>query len=288
MIPRDKQVTTATLLVTCEDQSGLVAAMTSFVADQGGNIEHLDQHVDEQSDTFFMRIEWTCEADVKRDQVTVELEQLTASFGMTTSFHFSDEPHRIALFVSKEAHCLYDLLSRTSTNELNAEVACIVSNHTRLQHVAKQFDVPFHHIPISPETKPEQEKTTVALLTELEVDTIVLARYMQILSPTLIDAFPNQIINIHHSFLPAFQGAKPYHAAYRRGVKIIGATSHYVTTELDEGPIIEQDVIHISHRESVRDMIRMGKDLEKTVLARAVWAHIQRKVIVYNNKTVVF
>tara|TARA_R110002096_G_scaffold147671_20_gene307778 strand:- start:3370 stop:3996 length:627 start_codon:yes stop_codon:yes gene_type:complete len=207
---------------------------------------------------------------------------------MESSVYFSDEKPRMALFVSKDIHCMYDLLARHESGELEVEIPLIIGNHEKLRRDAERFGIPFHHFPITKETKADQEAAEIALLKENRIDTVVLARYMQILSDSFVAAFPNQVINIHHSFLPAFIGAKPYHQAYERGVKIIGATSHYVTADLDEGPIIAQDVIRVSHKKSVKDFVRDGKDLEKIVLARAVWHHTRREILAYRNKTVIF
>lgn len=279
----------AILLIHCPDQPGLVRAVASFIAEHAGNIVHFDQHVDSQTGIFFMRAEWDlAHFVIPRTELPVFIRALAEPRRMTWSLHFSDAPHRLALFVSKEAHCLYDLLSRHEAGELEAEIPLIVSNHETLRPAAERFGIPFHCLPVTPATKAEAEARQVALLEEHGIDTVVLARYMQILSDGICTAWPNRVINIHHSFLPAFPGARPYHSAHQRGVKIIGATSHYVTAELDEGPIIEQDVIRVTHRHTVQDLIRQGRDLEKVVLSRAVRWHVQRKVLAYNNKTVVF
>ncbi|NOY00706.1 MAG: formyltetrahydrofolate deformylase [Verrucomicrobia bacterium] len=280
---------TATLLVSCADQSGLVAAISGFLTESSGNILDLEQHVDSSEKAFFMRVEWELEGfNIARDQIVTSLKPLLARFDMQWSLHFSDTRPQVALFVTRDNHCLYDILSRHQSGDLRMDVPLIISNHRTLEPVAQQFGIPFYHIPITSETKPAQEHIQIALLRENNIDTLVLARYMQILSEDFVSQFPNQIINIHHSFLPAFPGARPYHSAHKRGVKIIGATSHYVTSDLDEGPIITQDVIRVSHRETVGDFIRKGKDLEKIVLTRALWRHLQRRVLVYNNRTVVF
>lgn len=281
---------TAILLISCPDQSGIVAAVSGFVHTNAGNIVHLDQHVDAEANVFFMRLEWEVDGFlIPRGSIG---EQFSASlgtrFGMRWALHFSDEKSRLALFVTRENHCLYDLLSRHESGELDVEIPLIVSNRTDLRPAAERFGIPFHYFPITAETKAAQEKEELALLADHGVDTVVLARYMQVLSHDFVGAYPDRVINIHHSFLPAFPGARPYHSAHRRGVKIIGATSHYVTEDLDEGPIIEQDVIRVSHRDSVADFIRKGKDLEKVVLARAVWRHVQRRVLAYENRTCVF
>ncbi|MFV1995071.1 MAG: formyltetrahydrofolate deformylase [Verrucomicrobiales bacterium] len=279
----------AILLISCPDCSGIVARMSAFVRDNKGNIVHLDQHVDTEESVFFMRMEWSLEDfAISRKDLPGALEKFTASFAMSWSLHFSEERPRVALLVSKESHCLYDLLSRHESGELRMEIPLIIGNHEHLRPAAERFNIPFHHLPITKATKAEQEGKEFSLLDEHGVDTIVLARYMQILSEDFVARYPNRIINIHHSFLPAFPGARPYHSAYRRGVKIIGATSHYVTPELDEGPIIAQDVTSVSHKDSITDFLRHGKDLEKIVLARALWSHVEHKVLVYENKTVVF
>ncbi|MEM7147567.1 MAG: formyltetrahydrofolate deformylase [Verrucomicrobiota bacterium] len=280
---------TAILLSSCPDQPGIVHSTTGLIAEHGGNIVHLDQHVDTEANTLFMRIEWTLENfSLSHDELLPSLQPIIDRFQMRADLEISDTVPRAAIFVSKESHCLHDLLSRHESGELHIDIPLIISNHESLKPVADRFDIPFHHFPITPDTKSDQESAELELLRSENIDTVILARYMQILSSRLIDAFPSKIINIHHSFLPAFPGARPYHSAHARGVKIIGATSHYVTEDLDEGPIIAQDVIHVSHRDSVQDLIRRGKDLEKIVLARALWAHTQRRVLVYDNKTIVF
>ncbi|MFK5922365.1 MAG: formyltetrahydrofolate deformylase [Verrucomicrobiota bacterium] len=280
---------TAILLVSCVDQSGLVSAISSFISDAHGNIVDLEQHVDSAQKAFFMRVEWQLEGfNIAAQQIAGALEPLLTRFDMQWSLHFSDVRPQVALFVTRDNHCLYDLLSRHQSGDLLMDIPLIISNRSDLEPVARQFNIPFHHIPITAENKAVQEKKQIALLTKHHIDTIVLARYMQILSADFVDHFPNQIINIHHSFLPAFPGARPYHSAHQRGVKIIGATSHYVTSDLDEGPIITQDVIRVSHRETVSDFIRKGKDLEKIVLSRAVWRHLQHRILVYKNRSVVF
>jgi len=279
----------AILLTHCPDQPGLVRAVASFIAENGGNIIQFDQHVDTQAGIFFMRAEWDLENFViPRADLPVFIRALAEPRRMTWSLHFSDQRHRLALFVSKDAHCLYDLLSRHEAGELEADIPLIVSNHETLRPAAERFGIPFHVVPVTSASKAEAEARQRALIEEHQIDTIVLARYMQILSDDFASSYPNRIINIHHSFLPAFPGAKPYHSAHARGVKIIGATSHYVTGDLDEGPIIEQDVIRVTHRQTVADLVRQGRDLEKVVLSRAVRWHAQRKVLAYNNKTVIF
>lgn len=281
---------TAKLLLHCPDKPGILAEVTDFITVNKGNIIYLDQYVDHVENIFFMRIEWELESFlVPQEKIEDYFETLYAQkYGMSFRLYFSDVKPRMAIFVSKMPHCLFDLLARYTAGEWNVEIPLIISNHPDLQHVAERFGVPFHLFPITKETKEEQEKKEMELLAKHKVNFIVLARYMQVISEKMIDAYPNRIINIHHSFLPAFVGAKPYHAAFERGVKIIGATSHYVTTELDAGPIIEQDVVRITHKDTVQDLVNKGKDLEKIVLSRAVQKHIERKVLAYKNKTVIF
>ena len=281
---------TAKLLLHCPDQPGILAEVTDFITVNKGNIIYLDQYVDHVENIFFMRIEWELESFlVPQEKIEDYFETLYAQkYGMSFRLYFSDVKPRMAIFVSKMPHCLFDLLARYTAGEWNVEIPLIISNHPDLQHVAERFGIPFHLFPITKETKEEQEKKEMELLAKHKVNFIVLARYMQVVSEKMIDAYPNRIINIHHSFLPAFVGAKPYHAAFERGVKIIGATSHYVTTELDAGPIIEQDVVRITHKDTVQDLVNKGKDLEKIVLSRAVQKHIERKVLAYKNKTVIF
>lgn len=281
---------TAKLLLHCPDKPGILAEVTDFITVNKGNIIYLDQYVDHVENIFFMRIEWELESFlVPQEKIEDYFETLYAQkYGMSFRLYFSDVKPRIAIFVSKMSHCLFDLLARYTAGEWNVEIPLIISNHPDLQHVAERFGIPFHLFPITKETKEEQEKKEMELLAKHKVNFIVLARYMQVISEKMIDAYPNRIINIHHSFLPAFVGAKPYHAAFERGVKIIGATSHYVTTELDAGPIIEQDVVRITHKDTVQDLVNKGKDLEKIVLSRAVQKHIERKVLAYKNKTVIF
>lgn len=281
---------TAKLLLHCPDQPGILAEVTDFITVNKGNIIYLDQYVDHVENIFFMRIEWELESFlVPQEKIEDYFETLYAQkYGMSFRLYFSDVKPRMAIFVSKMSHCLFDLLARYTAGEWNVEIPLIISNHPDLQHVAERFGIPFHLFPITKETKEEQEKKEMELLAKHKVNFIVLARYMQVISEKMIGAYPNRIINIHHSFFPAFVGAKPYHAAFERGVKIIGATSHYVTTELDAGPIIEQDVVRITHKDTVQDLVNKGKDLEKIVLSRAVQKHIERKVLAYKNKTVIF
>jgi formyltetrahydrofolate deformylase len=285
-----KNKQTAILLIHCPDKQGILAAVTNFINVNKGNVLYLDQHVDYEQNTFFMRIEWDL-ADfiIPHDKIEEYFFTLFGQkYDMNFNLYFSDVKPRMALFVSKMSHCLFDILSRYSMGELNVEIPFIVSNHSDLEWIGEKFGIPFHVFPITKENKKEQEEKEMALMRENNIDFIVLARYMQIISEDMIKEYPNKIINIHHSFLPAFIGAKPYHAAYERGVKIIGATSHYVTTELDAGPIIEQDVVRVTHKDTVKSFIHKGQDLEKIVLSRAVEKHIDRKVLAFKNKTVVF
>ncbi len=279
-----------TILINCPDQPGIICTVTGFIHSQGGNVIYLDQHVDKQADIFFMRVESDFEASTfSIASFKKEFENdLALPYKMKWSFNTDDMIPKMALFVSKYNHCLYDLLSRYKSGELKVEIPFIISNHSDLKDIADQFNIPFYHIPVTKETKAIAEDKQLILLKENQIDFIVLARYMQIVSSKIIDQYTNRIINIHHSFLPAFAGAKPYHAAFKRGVKIIGATSHYVTEALDAGPIIEQDVTTVSHSHAIKDFIAKGRDLEKIVLSRAVKLHVQRKTMVYNNKTVIF
>ena len=283
-------MTTAKLLLHCPDKPGILAEVTDFITVNKGNIIYLDQYVDHVENIFFMRIEWELK-DFLVPQEKIE-DYFRTLYGqkyeMDFRLYFSDVKPRMAIFVSKLSHCLFDMLARYTAGEWNVEIPLIISNHPDLQHVAERFGIPFYLFPITKETKEEQERKEMELLAKHKITFIVLARYMQVISEHMINAYPKKIINIHHSFLPAFVGAKPYHAAFQRGVKIIGATSHYVTTELDAGPIIEQDVVRITHKDSIEDLVNKGKDLEKIVLSRAVQKHIERKVLAYKNKTVIF
>lgn len=279
---------TAIVLVSCPDQRGLVAKIANFIYANGGNIIHADQHTDFAAGLFLTRIEWQLEGfNLPRELIAPAFASVTQPLQADWKLHFSDSVPRIAIWVSRQEHCLFDLILRQQAGEFEAEIGLIISNHPDLQVVAAQFGIDYHHIPINKENKPVGEARQLELLRQYKIDLVVLAKYMQIVSPEFIAQFP-QIINIHHSFLPAFVGANPYHKAYERGVKIIGATAHYVTPDLDAGPIIEQDVVRISHRDEVDDLIRKGKDLERVVLARAVRSHLQNRVLIYHNKTVVF
>ena len=265
-------MTTAKLLLHCPDKPGILAEVTDFITVNKGNIIYLDQYVDHVENIFFMRIEWELKDFlVPKEKIEDYFETLYGQkYDMIFRLYFSDVKPRMAIFVSKMSHCLFDMLARYTAGEWNVEIPLIISNHPDLQHVAERFGIPFHLFPITKETKEEQERKEMELLAQNNITFIVLARYMQVISEQMISAYPNKIINIHHSFLPAFVGARPYHAAFERGVKIIGATSHYVTTELDAGPIIEQDVVRITHKDSIEDLVNKGKDLEKIVLSRAV------------------
>lgn len=279
-----------TILIHCEDQKAIIASVTNYIASIEGNIIYLDQHVDADQNVFFMRLE--CEfANENWNLAVVKSgfqENLAKKFNLSWEIYTQEIKPKMALFVSKYDHCLYDILSRYSTGELALEIPLIISNHEDLKPVADQFNIPFYYIPFTKEIKEEGEKQQIELLQKFSINFIVLARYMQIITPNLIALYKNKIINIHHSFLPAFPGAKPYHSAFKRGVKIIGATSHYVTEELDEGPIIEQDITRVLHSHSIEDFIMKGRDLERIVLARAIKLHCERKTMVYANKTVIF
>jgi formyltetrahydrofolate deformylase len=279
----------AILLISCADKRGLVASITDFIFRRNGNILHLDQHVDSEQNIFFMRVEWDLtHFEIPQERIHTAFSPIAEQYNMMWRLHFSDDKLRMGLFVSKEDHCLYDILSRWQSGEFRVDIPVVISNHQILAPIVEKFGLTFKHYQVTSSNKAEVEANQISLLRELNVDFVVLARYMQILTDGFVGNFPNQVINIHHSFLPAFPGAKPYHQAYERGVKIIGATSHYVTPELDAGPIIEQDVARVDHRDSIPEMIRKGKDLEKTVLSRAIWYHLHHRVLVYNNKTVVF
>lgn len=279
-----------TILIHCKDRPNIIASVTNFIAQRQGNIIYIDQHVDREQNIFFMRLE----SEFIHDSFTADAfkadfkSNLAKAFGMKWRMYSSSKKPKMALFVSKYDHCLYDLLGRYNSGELNLEIPFIISNHSDLKYIADSFKIPFYHIPVTKNTKDQAEKQQLELLEAHKIDFIVLARYMQIVSEKLISKYPNKIINIHHSFLPAFVGAKPYHSAFKRGVKIIGATSHYITEELDAGPIIDQGVTRVSHAYSIEDLIAKGRDLEKIVLANAIKLHANRKVMVYNNKTVIF
>lgn len=280
----------AILLMHCPDQPGIIAVITEFINTNGGNILYLDQYVDKENGIFYMRVEWDLmNFIIPTEKINDYFNTLYAGrYNVTYRLSFTDRPQRMALFVSKMSHCLYDILARYVAGEWDVEIPVIISNHPDLKSVAEQFNIPYEIIPVTRQNKEEMEALEFEILKKYDIDFIVLARYMQVLSEDFINRYPNRIINIHHSFLPAFVGAKPYHAAYDRGVKLIGATSHYVTSELDAGPIIEQDIVRITHKDTINDLVKKGRDLEKIVLSRAVEKHIQRKILTYNNKTVVF
>ena len=279
-----------TLVMNCHDQKGIIAAVTNLIHCNNGNIVYIDQYVDRVNAVFFMRVE--CEIADNEQGIenfkTNFIDSVGNKFQLKIDIYLNNALPKMALFVSKYDHCLYDILARHQSGELTVEITFILSNHNDLKSIADRFDIPFYHIPVTKVSKKEAEQKQLELLQEHQVDFIVLARYMQIISKDLIQHYPNKIINIHHSFLPAFPGAKPYHSAYERGVKIIGATSHYVTEELDAGPIIEQNTTHVSHLNSIDDFIAKGRDLERIVLSKALQLHVARKVMVYQNKTVVF
>ena len=283
---------TAILLLHCPDEQGIISEVTKFITDNQGNIVYLDQYVDRDDGMFFMRIEWELKNfTIPREKIYEYIDTLYSQrYKMTFNLYFNDERPRMAIFVSKMSHCLYDLLARYKAGEWNVDIPCIVSNHEDLRYVAEQFNIPYYVWSIKKDhsNKEEVEKAEMELLKKEKVTFIVLARYMQIITDGMISAYPHKIINIHHSFLPAFIGAKPYHQAWERGVKIIGATSHYVTADLDAGPIIEQDVTRITHKDTPESLVLKGKDLEKIVLSRAVTKHIERKILTYNNKTIIF
>ncbi|MEO0409054.1 MAG: formyltetrahydrofolate deformylase [Cyanobacteria bacterium P01_A01_bin.135] len=279
---------TAVLLLACPDQQGLVAKIANFIYANGGNIIHAAQHTDMEAGLFLTRIEWELAGfNLPREIIAPAFEAIAQPLQARWRICFSDSVPRIAIWVTKQDHCLLDLLWRQQAREFSAEIPLIISNHEKLRPVAEQFGIDYHAITVTSDSKADAEAAQVALLEQYEIDLVVLAKYMQVLSPSLIERF-SQVINIHHSFLPAFAGANPYKRAHERGVKIIGATAHYATVDLDEGPIIEQDVVRVSHRDEVADLIRKGKDLERIVLARAVRAHLQNRVLVYGNRTAVF
>lgn len=280
----------AILLMHCPDQPGIIAVITEFINTNGGNILYLAQYVDRENGVFYMRVEWDLtNFIIPEEKISDYFETLYAGrYNMTYGISFTRRKQRMAIFVSKMSHCLYDMLARYIAGEWDVEIPVIISNHPDMKIAAEQFNIPYEHIPVTRENKAEMEKLEFEILKKYDIDFIVLARYMQVLSEDFINRYPNKIINIHHSFLPAFVGAKPYHAAHERGVKLIGATSHYVTNELDAGPIIEQDIVRITHKDTIDDLVKKGRDLEKIVLSRAVEKHIQRKILTYRNKTVVF
>jgi formyltetrahydrofolate deformylase len=280
---------TATLLVSCRDRTGLVAALSAFVFEEGGNILDADQHAEVETGLFFMRLRWDLAGfRLARPGIAAAIGGLATRFDLSWELTFSDVRPKVAVFASKAPHCLYDLLLAQQLGELHGDLVLVVSNHDELRPVAGHFGVRFEHVPVDPADKGAAESSQEALLGELGIDLVVLARYMQILSPGFVARWPSRIINIHHSFLPAFVGAKPYHQAKARGVKVIGATAHYVTRELDQGPIIEQDVCRVSHRDDVGELLRKGGELERRVLTSAVRLHLERRVLVSGNRTIVF
>ncbi len=283
------QPSTAVLLISCPDQKGLVAEVTSFIYRHGGNIVHAEQHIDVPQNIFFHRVEWDLhDFALPPEEIAASFRPIAERFRMDWRLRFSQTRHRAAIFVSRYDHCLLDLLYRHRIHELPAEIVAVFSNHPDLETLVASYGIPYFCFPITPENKSAQERRELELLRQLRADLIVLARYMQVLTPEFVEQYSNHIINIHHSFLPAFIGNQPYRQAYERGVKLIGATSHYVTRELDQGPIIEQDVCRVTHRHSVEDMVAMGRDLERQVLGRAVRLHLLNRVLPYGSKTVVF
>ena len=280
----------AVLLIECEDQQGIVSSITEFIYSNQGNIIDLDQYTDHDNSHFLMRLEWSLDSfTIQREKIAEYFETLIGKkFSIRFNLYFTDERPKMGLFVTKLSHCLFDILGRWQSGELEIEIPVVISNHENLRSTVERFDIPFEYIPITNENKVEQEQKQLEVLSNYDVDFVVLARYMQIISPNFIRRFSNKIINIHHSFLPAFVGAKPYHAAFERGVKIIGATAHYVTDSLDAGPIIDQDIARVSHRDSVQNLVNIGQDIEKLVLAKAINLHVKRKVLVVGNKTIVF
>ena len=283
-------MSTATMLIYCPDEKGIILSVTNYISTNNGNIVDLDQHVDSEQKIFFMRVEWTLsDFNIPRENIGAHFgSEVAQKYQMQYTVHFRDEKIRMALMVSKMDHCFNDILSRYKSGEWNVEIPLIISNHPDMEETANRFGIPYHYIPVSKQTKVEQEKNQLQLLSDNKIEFVVLARYMQILSENFIKDYSNRIINIHHSFLPAFPGAKPYHSAHERGVKIIGATSHYVTKDLDAGPIIAQSTANISHKDRVEDLVRKGRDIEKVVLSRAIWYHVNRRILSYGNRTIIF
>ena len=280
---------TAILLIDCPDAKGIVATVSEFLWRRNANILHADQHQDAESGLFLMRVEWDlADFDLGRDELTREFQPIAERFQMRWRLELSERPLKVALFASRHNHCLVDLLYRHQSGELACKIPLVVSNHPDVKHWTDFYKVPFHHFTVNKDTKAAVEPEQLKLLQEHDIDLIVLARYMQILTDDFVNHYPHQIINIHHSFLPAFSGARPYHRAFQRGVKLIGATSHYVTADLDEGPIIEQDVARVSHRDGLDELLQKGRDLEKAVLSRAVRWHLDHRILLYEQKTVVF
>ena len=275
-------------LIQCKDQKGLLAGISSFFAERGFNILHCQQYTDVEQGQYFMRLKLEDHGDMPRATLEQEFAAFASQLKLVWSVRYTNVPYRVALLVTKASHCPYDLLLRELEGELKCDIPLIIGNHADLESMAKQFNKPFYHLPITPETKQAQEQQIKNLLAEYQIDLVVMARYMQILSEQFVEEFRGRVINIHHGFLPAFQGAKPYHQAYKRGVKLIGATAHYATAELDEGPIIEQDVERVMHDNSPEDLVMIGKDIERLVLARAVKAHIEHRIIISGRRTIVF
>lgn len=283
-------MTNAIILIECTDQKGIVSSVTEFIYSNEGNIIELDQYTDHENNHFFMRIKWSLEKfTIEKDKVAEYFETLIGKrFDIRFQLYFTDEKPKMGLFVTKLSHCLFDILGRWQNGQLELDIAVVISNHEHLRPLVEKFGIPFHCFPITKENKADQEQKEIAVLKEHGVDFVVLARYMQVISQDFIKTFKHKVINIHHSFLPAFVGAKPYHAAFERGVKIIGATAHYVTKDLDAGPIIEQNVARVNHRHTISDLVKMGQDVEKLVLAKAIELHVKRKTLVVNNKTIIF
>src|SRR5579872_2871415 len=279
----------AVLLVRCQDRRGVVAALAQFLFEHGGNIVHADQHQDAELNLFFSRIEWTlADFDFPIAQFAEHFAPIAKKFEMDWRIAVSSYRQKVAIFVSKADHCLADLLYRQRTGELDCDISMIISNHQDAEPLARFYNIDFQYMDVTKESKAAVEQKQIEMMKQRGIDLVILARYMQIISPQFTAAFADRIINIHHSFLPAFVGARPYHRAYERGVKLIGATSHYVTEVLDEGPIIEQDTIRVSHRDTVEDLVQKGRDLEKIVLSRAVRWHLDNRILLYGNKTVIF
>jgi formyltetrahydrofolate deformylase len=280
---------TAVVLIDCPDCPGIVASVAQFLYSHGANILHADQHQDNEAGRFFMRIEWSLKRfDLNQSEFREQFSCIAQKFNMTWRLAWPGPRPRIAIFVSRYQHCLVDLLHRNQIGEMAGDIAMVISNHPEPGPLASFYGIPFHVFPVTAEDKPEIERQEIELLERHQISLIVLARYMQVLSSQFVARFPEKIVNVHHSFLPAFAGAKPYHAAFERGVKLIGATSHYVTQDLDEGPIIEQDVARVSHRDELQDLVEKGRDLERVVLSRAVRWHLEHRILFYGNKTVIF
>jgi len=281
-------LTTVIFQLICPDRPGLVSLLSGWIATHNGNIRHADHHTDEGAGMFLSRLEWDLKGfNLTREAISEEISDLAISLGGKAQLHFSDEIPRVAIFVSKQSHCLIDLLWRVNSKEMKMMVPLVISNHENLRDICEQYKVNYKHIPVHNENKLAAEKYMLEILKEYKIDLVILAKYMQILSPEFIHTYPN-IINIHHSFLPAFKGAKPYHRAWERGVKLIGATAHYVTENLDDGPIIDQTIVHVSHRDEVEDLIRKGRDTERLALARALRFYLRRQIMIYQGRTAIF